>query len=529
MWSTTATTQTINGLAAGTYTVTVTDQNSCTNSAFVTLTNSSGPNITLVNTTNVSCNGGNNGAVNISVSGGLPLYNYLWSNGALTQDISNVASGTYTVTVTDALLCTATLSFTVTQPTAINASVSPVATSCGLSNGSATANAIGGTGTFTYLWSNAATTQNINGLAAGTYTVTVTDQNLCTSTANGVVASSTAPSISLVNTTNVSCNGGSNGAINISVANGTLPYGFLWSNGATTEDISGVVAGTYTITVTDGALCTSSQSFTVTQPTAISVAVTPVSTTCGLNNGSATANPSGGTGTFTYLWSTTATTQTINNLAAGTYTVTVTDQNLCTRTANGVVASSTAPSISLVNTTNVSCNGGNNGAINISVANGTLPYGFLWSNGATTEDISGVVAGTYSITVTDGALCTASQSFIVTQPTVITVSVTPVSTACGLNNGSATANPSGGTGTLPTCGSTTATTQTINNLAAGTYTVTVTDQNLCTKSANGTVNSTGTPVITLVSITNVSCNGGSNGGINISVSSGTLPYGFLWE
>ncbi|MBK7855834.1 MAG: SprB repeat-containing protein [Bacteroidetes bacterium] len=166
----------------------------------------------------------------------------------------------------------------------------------------------------------------------------------------------------------------------------------------------------------------------------------------------ATANPSGGVGTFTYLWSNAATSQTINGLAAGTYTVTVTDQNLCTSTANGVVATSTVPVISLVSISNVSCDGGNNGGINISVSSGTLPYGFLWSNGATTEDISGVAAGTYTVTVTDGALCTATQSFNITQPSAINLTINPTNPSCGNNNGSATANPTGGTGTLHTCG-----------------------------------------------------------------------------
>lgn len=270
-------TNTISGLIAGSYTVTITDGNGCTASTSVMLTQPNAINTSVIVTSNyngaqISCFGATDGSLLTAVSGGTGPYSYLWSNGGSTANISNLSAGTYVVTVTDASGCTATKSANLTQPTAINplamvsSNYNGAQISCfGANDGQISSSPIGGTGSFTYLWSNGASTQNIMNIAAGSYSVTVTDINSCTGTASVTI---TQPSAVSPTTTvsNVSCFGGSNGSIDLSVVGGSGGYIYQWSNSATTQDISGLAAGTYTVTVTDANGCTGTTSAIITQP-----------------------------------------------------------------------------------------------------------------------------------------------------------------------------------------------------------------------------------------------------------------------
>ncbi|MBK7966563.1 MAG: SprB repeat-containing protein [Bacteroidetes bacterium] len=421
-WSNGATTQDINLLSAGTYTVTVTDQNFCVNTNSFVVTQ---PTIISLSATpsSVLCNGGSTGSIDLTVSGGTPTYTYLWSNGATNQDPTGLIAGTYTVTVTDINSCTRTQSFVVTQPTALSASTSSTQSGCLLSTGSASVSPSGGTPNYTFLWNTGATTQNINSIPAGTYTVTVTDANGCTAVRNVSVTSTNAPVISNVVNTPASCFGGSDGSIDITITAGTPNYFYSWSNGATTEDIFGLIAGTYTVTVTDINSCSVSTSYTVSQATQVSgtAVLTPPSCNGGAN-GSIDLTPAGGNGVYTYAWNNAAITQDISGLIAGTYTVTITDGNLCTGT---VSFNLTEPNIisTSVNTTLPLCNGGTNGSIDLTVFGGTPTYSYNWSNGFVGQDPSGLVAGTYTVTVTDLNLCTRLRTVIVGQPSAISSSV----------------------------------------------------------------------------------------------------------
>lgn len=202
------------------------------------------------NGVNVSCAGGNNGTATASPSGGNGSYTYLWSNGGTTQTISNLAAGTYTVTVSSGSNCTGTASRIVTAPTAISATTVVTNTSNGLNNGAINLTVSGGTPGYTYLWSNGATTEDISNLAIGTYTVTITDSKGCTATKSATVGSGSTPPITLSFVVTNTNQGQSTGAINLTVSGGVAPYSYLWSNGATTEDIFNLAAGTYTVTVT---------------------------------------------------------------------------------------------------------------------------------------------------------------------------------------------------------------------------------------------------------------------------------------
>ncbi|QQS27656.1 MAG: SprB repeat-containing protein [Sphingobacteriales bacterium] len=300
--------------------------------------------VIIYSVTNVSCFGGTNGSINLTVTGGTSPYTYNWGGGVTTEDLTGLSIGTYNVTVTDANSCTATTSATVNQPAvAMSLSTSVTNVSCfGGTNGAINLTVTGGTSPYTYNWGGGVTTEDLTGLSTGTYNVTVTDSNSCTATTSATVNQpASAMSLSTI-VTDVSCFGGTNGAINLTVTGGTSPYTYNWGGGVTTEDLTGLSTGTYNVTVTDANSCTTTTSATVNQPAA---------------------------------------------------------------------AMSLSTSV-----TNVSCFGGTNGAINLTVTGGTSPYTYNWGGGVTTEDLTGLNTGTYNVTVTDANSCTATTSATVNQP-----------------------------------------------------------------------------------------------------------------
>ncbi len=524
----TNTTGVFTNLADGTYTVEVSAANSCNNSESISITEP--PVLSLsASVVNVLCNGAATGSIDLSVNGGTAPYTYAWSNGATSQDLSNLENGTYTVTVTDAKGCEKTLSKTVNEPAVLSLSATVTDVLCnGASTGSINLSVSGGNDPYTYLWSNGATSQDISGLQNGTYTVTVTDANGCEKTLSKTVNEPAVLSLSAT-VTDVLCNGASTGSINLSVSGGNDPYTYLWSNGATSQDISGLQNGTYTVTVTDANGCEKTLSKTINEPAALSLSATVTDVLCnGASTGSINLSVSGGNDPYTYLWSNGATSQDISGLQNGTYTVTVTDANGCEKTLSKTVNEPAALSLSGA-VTNVLCNGAATGSINLSVSGGNDPYTYDWSNGATTQDISGLTAGSYTVTVTDANGCEKTLTKTVTEPAVLSLSATVTDVLCnGASTGSINLSVSGGNDPYTYLWSNGATTQDISGLQNGTYTVTVTDANGCEKTLSKTVNE---PAVLSLSatVTDVLCNGASTGSINLSVSGGNDPYTYDWS
>ncbi|MFN0189414.1 MAG: SprB repeat-containing protein, partial [Bacteroidia bacterium] len=307
---------------------------------------------------NVSCDGSTDGTIDLTPSNGTPPYIFIWSTGAITEDLSGLGAGTYTVTVTDLLGDIQIGSVTLTQPAPLN----------------------------------------------------IVQDSLHVD----------------------SCGGVGDGGVFISVTGGVLNYSYAWSNGSVTEDIDGVVAGNYTVTVTDANLCTVTNSYTVNEVPSVQLSTTPVDVLC---NGDATGSIDlivlGGTPVHTYAWSNGGVTQDLSGLIAGTYTVTVSDGSGCTETTNAVITQPAAALGLSTSTTSVACFGGNSGSINLTVTGGTAGYTYNWSNGFTGEDPTGLIAGTYTVTVSDANLCSEITSAIVTQPAAaIGLSTTTAPVAC---------------------------------------------------------------------------------------------------
>ena len=516
------------GLSGGIYNLTVTDNHGCSITATF-LINEPAAIVDTISGTNVTCHGAANGTTTLAVGGGTSPYSFQWSTFQTTQNLSGLNGGTYYVVITDANGCTKRDSVIVTEPTAIVLSISVVNIACnGSATGSVDLTVSGGTPGYTYLWNTGATTQDLNGVGAGTYVVQVKDTNSCVAVDSGTVTQSSAMVLNAT-TVNVSCAGGHNGSIDLTVNGGTFPYTYAWSNSATTQDISGLTANTYSIIVTDAGSCTAAASYTITEPAAITTTVTGTNVTCnGQGSGTASVAVSGGTSPYTFHWNSGQTTQSISGLSGGTYFVLVTDDNGCTKSDSIVITEPAAITLTLV-PTNVLCNGDATGGITLTVNGGVPTFIYNWSDGSHNPNLGGVVAGPYTVTVIDGNSCSATGGATITQPSAIALNATTVNVACaGGNSGSIDLTVNGGVFPYTYLWSNAATTQNINGLSGNTYTVTVKDANLCSITASYTITEP-TAITTTVTGTNVTCNGQANGTASVAVAGGTTPYSFHWN
>jgi hypothetical protein len=330
---------------------------------------------------------------------------------------------------------------------------------------------------------NGGTTLNPDVNAEGTYQLTVlNNDNGCISTSEVVVTETPELAIALENSTNVNCFGNNNGAAAIEVSGGNGTYTYEWSNGGSQASIEDLTAGTYDVIVSDEDNCTATYSIEIDQPQELSsnTAASNESSFQG-NNGSATANPSGGAMGYTYAWSNGSTDATISNLAPGAYTVMITDANGCTKEETVTIEEFICTIASDVSSINVSCNGADDGQATASLTQGAGTPTYEWSNGATTSSVANLGAGTFTVIITDENNCPSTQEITITEPTPIMTSVIDVVDVICANatDGSATVDAQGGIGTLTYQWSTGAITATATDLSAGTYTATVTDGNFC--------------------------------------------------
>ncbi|MCU0433034.1 MAG: PKD domain-containing protein [Bacteroidia bacterium] len=540
--TTSGNTNSATGLAAGTYVCTITDLNGCISTRTITITQP--PALALTTSSTSTTCGNNNGSVTVSSTGGTGVVNFLWTPGNYTTaTVSNLAAGSYVVTATDANGCSATATVTVNSSSAIASTQTSVNVLCnGNTTGSATINVTGNNGPVTYVWApNVSTTNSASNLAAGTYVVTATDATGCPTSQTIVITQPTA----LTNTftqSNVLCNGGNTGSATVTAAGGTPGYTFVWSPAVTnttsgsSNTATGLGAGTYVCTITDLNGCISTQTITITQPTAISLSVNTVPSTCGNPNGSITATASGGTGTLNYLWTPgNYTTATVNNLSAGPYTVVVTDANNCTATAIGTINNLGSPSINVTAFTNVSCFNGSDGTALSLASGGTGPLSCLWSNGDSTWAISNLPAGSYVVTVTDANNCTDTASVTISQPVQLTSVHTATSVSCfGGSNATATVTGSGGTGAYTfswnpaVTNSSSGNSNTATALAAGSYVCTITDANNCTATETVIITQP-TALASQLAATDATCNAGCNGTLSATISGGTPGYTYNWS
>ncbi len=526
---------TATGLSANTYTVTVTDNNGCTQTATAVVSNLNGETATMGVITNVSCFNGTNGTATVNVVGGSAPYTYSWApSGQTNATATGLSAGTYVVTVTDANGCTSLATAIITMPSQLVATMGAANNIlCAGGTGSATVTVTGGTGPYTYAWTPAGGTNAMGtGLTANTYTVNIADNNGCTTSSTVTITAPLALTATISATNNVSCSGGNNGSLAVTAAGGTAPYTYAWTPaGGSNAIANSLTAGIYTITVTDANGCTATATGTINQPNAITITTTSTQTSC-QPTGTATATAAGGTAPYTYKWTpSNQTTATATALAAGTYTVTVTDNDGCTETATATVTSLNAVTATMGAIVNVTCFGGNNGTATVTAASGTAPYTYSWSPiGGTNATGSGLSAGTYTVTVKDNNGCSATAAATIAQPNQMLVSATGTPSVCSGQPASLDATVNGGTGPYvytwtPLGGN--GSSASVTPLTTTTYTISVADANGCSASTTITVNVN--PVLALLVSGSTAVCPGSTATFTATGSGGDGIYTYVWS
>lgn len=526
-------------LAAGEYTITVTSPRGCPSTITVELIFEEGVSATIADQTDSECTDGN-GSISVEATGGITPYTVVWSHddNATELSLSNLAAGDYSATVTDANGCEDIVSTTiglVEGPTIIW--TTEAGASCDDNNGALSASVAGGLPPYTYAWSHDTDLDGpiALGLAPGDYTLSVADQNGCTTTLSSTIQVGEL-GLSITSSTDPSCSASTDGSITAMGTGGVTPYSYVWSNGATGETITGLGAGTYTVTMTDASGCESSVETTLTAADDLQLDFTVLQNVCeGGNNGEVQVAASGGTGNYTYNWDApgTPTTATITSLAPGEYGVTVTDASGC-GTA-GTVTIEEVPGISLVLSSTPSCLDALNGTASVVATGGTGNFTYLWddADGQTSATASNLLPGVYTVVVTDDNGCTSSSSISVSASPALSLEITNVvQPDCTTNpSGSVTVVASGGTGAIgyqwnDANGQTTAT---ASGLDPGTYEVVATDENGCSANASVEIFAPGDLEVAVSNITPPSCAEEATGSAAIFVNNGSGDYTYLWD
>jgi gliding motility-associated-like protein len=536
--------------AAGTYTILVTDANACTSSTVFTLNQPPAVQITQIIAVSPSCVPGNDGSLNITAAGGTPALQFSVNGGPLQASnlINGLGPGSYTVMVADANGCTAT------SVHAIAAPMVPAVTMVGFtdvlcnggSDGNVTLSGTGGTAPLSYTLQPGAVS-NATGffpnLGANNYTVTVTDALGCT--AQTVVAVSEPPAVQWITlqSTGVTCSGGSDGSITAFAGGGTgaLNYSLQPTNqNNTTGTFNNLGANTYTVTATDANGCTLSNVVVLAQPQGLvfTVAQASMITCFGAANGQIIVAASGGSGALQYTLFPGAVVNATGNfsaLAAGIYTVTVSDANACTLTTTLTITEPAQIAITSLAIQHITCHNLNNGAVSVQASGGTgaLTYvmnpGFMAGPGGVFSNLAGA---TYTVIVSDANGCTGSILANVIDPPALTLTLTTLSNLLcfGDSNAAAQLQAAGGTGNgfsyvLSPMGQT-STTGYFSGLPAGSFTVTASDINNCTVSVTMSIAQPAQIIPSIDSVHNISCHNANDGHIGLSVTGGLSPYVF---
>lgn len=509
----------------------------------------------------VACNGYTNGWINLAVSGGTPGYTYNWSNGATgTASISNLSAATYSVTVTDSKGCTKSPSYVINAPDPLTVSVSTTKTpSCAESaDGQLTATPAGGVPGYSYLWSNNQTTAVASNLLKGSYSVNVTDLNGCVAPPAGATLNGPDPIGVTLDATSPTCVNGTNGRVWVSdIRNAPGPVTYLWNTNDNTYEVLSIPRGTYSVTVSSvngGQTCTGTATRTLNDPgpwTASIIPARPYNGAAIRCNGESNArldvvvrNDMGNVsdGEF-YTWSTGesgSAVKFIENLSEGSYSVSVRYNGICEANASYSLLDPEPVTVTIAGNSNyngqlISCYNTTDASLKISASGGgtglSSSFSYSWSTGATGTTISGIGAGEYNVIASDVNGCIGRDTFRIANPSPVEAFIFSASdfsgygiSCAGRNDGRITSGASGGTNVFSYSWSDGKTTALIDNLVAGNYTLTVSDNNGCTASVSHEVTSPAPLTLQVADMKNISCFNGEDGFIVLRAGGGASQY-----
>lgn len=549
-------------LSPGIYEVTILDNNNCDATTSVTL--NPHPGITAITKATSDYNGFNTKCADTDEGEGLVetvtnafgTISYTWFDGSYNQSISDLLPGNYAVTVSDGNGCSDDATLVITPPPPIQPNIQITSNHNGESiscpdalDGAMEAFPVNGFGAYTYLWDHGPATKAVTGLGQGTYAVTVTDNYGCATRNELLISDPATMQLNLTKTSyngsDLSCHNDTDGEIQLTVANGIAPYTYTWSEGSSSQNISGLSAGDYTVTVTDQNNCVQTKNVTINNPPPLTLDLQhPIDRngfdiSCkGLADGNAKAFVEGGTAPYSYLWSGGQTTETILGQSAGAYTVQVNDANNCPN--SGSITLVEPPSLQVTTKVDnpVSCFGGTDGQISLTGMGGAGSYSY--SLGGVTYQPSNVFGGlnigSKNMFIRDGNGCITPVVATMIQPDDINISFQNIEDAkCNDPVGAAQAVVIGGNGGYSyswfddATGEPMNTGETLVNAIASIYRVDVLDAKNCPASELVAISSIGGAIFDLENIVAVTCYGFADGSAEINVSSGISPYTFAWS
>ncbi len=461
---------------------------------------------------------------------------YQWSTGSTAEQISDLAAGKYSLTVTDAKAIVKTAEYEIPDPS-ISISIEVVKASSGSTAGDASVNLLvnGGTGAMTYKWDNGEATQLAVMLTTGMHAVTVTDENGCTATTSFEVSEKVLPlSVKVEVLSENKCADGQLGEIQAIVSGGKAPIQYQWNfDNATKEKLSNLPVGEYSVTVADAAGQTAVGFAKISAPPSLVVSVTNVAAAnLGVDNGRAQVKVEGGKSPYKYSWDNGATTDQVKNLSSGLHTMTITDANGCSHVQTIDISENIDMlGVIIKDAGQINCAGQATGSLRLDITGGKGPYTYLWSNGQTGSIAEKLLAGAYAVTVTDvvGSTFTASHEVPEPKPVSATASVDAPSSTNSLD-GKASVKANGGTGAYQYAWDNGELESKATKLPAGIHTVTVTDAAGCSTTASVEISENILALAVDISQTgSIKCAGNAEGVINAVVKGGKGPYTYLWS
>jgi len=542
--SETNTTGQFNNLIAGNYTISILDENNCGTSAQANITEPDQLISSIGSQQNINCFGENNGAVTINASGGtgtisVELDGNILTGNAVTFD--NLVAGNYPIMVTDENNCQVIFSVEIIENPAVELSiVNSQNINCnGEGNGQIEVQANGGVGNFTYFLNGVSQGNNntFTSLSSGSYLIEITDGVSCD---DAMTIELTEPSVlnaQVTQQTNLNCFEGNNGSLIIGGAGGTGILNYtLGSEINSTGEFNNLTAGVYTVLILDESNCMISVEATITQPTELISSITSQQNIAcsGGNVGAVTINSSGGTGTISVDLggiNLIGNSVTFENIAAGIYPILVSDENNCQVNSSVEITQDAEVELTLIDAQDVSCNGEENGLIEVEASGGLSNFTFFLNgvgqgNNNVFTSLSG---GSYLVEITDGMGCDDEMTIEIIEPAILNAQLDQQTNldCFEANDGTATIIASGGTGMIEyTLGVETNTAGTFSNLAAGNYEVMILDESGCSQEVNFEINEPSEVAVQIVGNTNVNCFGDNSGSLEVSASGGVGDFEF---
>lgn len=507
-------------------------------------------NVTVINS---ACFAANNGSIQTTIAGGIPFspsapYLISWTgpNGftSPSANISNLAPGSYTLTITDAGGCPINETYLISEPNEIvlTTILEKDITCFNDANGKIEINISGGTLNYTFAWTKNgipyANIQNLSNLSPGIYAVTVSDAKNCgPKTATFTITEPPILAVNLVNKTNILCFGDATGVITVNTVGGTLPYTYAWSGPnnftSSNQNLTAVIAGTYNLIVSDNAGCSRNLTVQLTQTPQIKITATTTPIICyGGNDASISIMITGGIAPYTIGWSNLGSGTLQDNLSAGDYLITITDALNCVQTLNVNIPEAPIFTINPV-VKNSTCFGDKNGSINLNLVGGIAPIKLVWDDNATAGTTrNNLGPGSYTVTIIDGKPCTIKRTFIILEPQLLVLqgNITNALDCNNANTGAINLLVSGGSAPFTYAWSNGTTTEDLVNISAGNYLVTVKDANGCSQQAQYSINRPPPIVTAVITKTDFDCpTKFVKQTFVASVSGGVPPYQLVWS